>query len=235
MVGSGRILLVDDDRALRDAVGRALRLEGHEVIVAADGQEALRVLAGDSVDLVVLDVAMPGMSGIEVCRRLRSAGDTASVLMLTAKDGIADRVEGLDAGADDYLVKPFALEELLARARAGIRRRGEDGAAQNDVPADELAFADVRMDVEGQMAFRGERRLDLTRTEFLLLELFLANPGKVLMRGVIFDRVWGYDVSGSSKVLDVYISYLRRKMEAGGEARLVHTVRSVGYVLRDLA
>ena len=235
MVGSGRILLVDDDRALRDAVGRALRLEGHEVIVAADGQEALRVLAGDSVDLVVLDVAMPGMSGIEVCRRLRSAGDTASVLMLTAKDGIADRVEGLDAGADDYLVKPFALEELLARARAGIRRRGEDGAAQNDVPADELAFADVRMDVEGQMAFRGERRLDLTRTEFLLLELFLANPGKVLMRGVIFDRVWGYDVSGSSKVLDVYISYLRRKMEVGGEARLVHTVRSVGYVLRDLA
>jgi len=235
MVGSGRILLVDDDRALRDAVGRALRLEGHEVIVAADGQEALRVLAGDSVDLVVLDVAMPGMSGIEVCRRLRSAGDTASVLMLTAKDGIADRVEGLDAGADDYLVKPFALEELLARARAGIRRHGEDGAAQNDVPADELAFADVRMDVEGQMAFRGERRLDLTRTEFLLLELFLANPGKVLMRGVIFDRVWGYDVSGSSKVLDVYISYLRRKMEAGGEARLVHTVRSVGYVLRDLA
>lgn len=232
-MGSGRILLVDDDRALRDALSRALRLEGHEVIVASDGQEALRLLVGQTVDLVVLDVAMPGMSGIEVCRRLRAAGDSASVLMLTARDAVRDRVEGLDAGADDYLVKPFALDELLARVRAGVRRRSENGDDLHAAEVDELVFSDVRMDVEAQMAFRGERRLDLTRTEFLLLELFLTNPGKVLMRGVIFDRVWGYDVSASSKVLDVYMSYLRRKLEAGGEPRLLHTIRSVGYVLRE--
>jgi two-component system response regulator MprA len=233
VVGSGRILLVDDDRALRDALSRALRLEGHEVIVASGGQEALRLLVGQTVDLVVLDVAMPGMSGIEVCRRLRAAGDSASVLMLTARDAVRDRVEGLDAGADDYLVKPFALDELLARVRAGVRRRSENGDDLHAAEVGELVFSDVRMDVEAQMAFRGERRLELTRTEFLLLELFLTNPGKVLMRGVIFDRVWGYDVSASSKVLDVYMSYLRRKLEAGGEPRLLHTIRSVGYVLRE--
>ena len=205
------------------------------MIVASDGQEALRLLVGQTVDLVVLDVAMPGMNGIEVCRRLRAAGDSASVLMLTARDAVRDRVEGLDAGADDYLVKPFALDELLARVRAGVRRRSENGDELHAAEVDELGFSDVRMDVEAQMAFRGERRLDLTRTEFLLLELFLTNPGKVLMRGVIFDRVWGYDVSASSKVLDVYMSYLRRKLEAGGEPRLLHTIRSVGYVLREAA
>jgi two-component system response regulator MprA len=233
VVGSGRILLVDDDRALRDAVGRALRLEGHEVIVASDGREALRMLVAETVDLVVLDVAMPGMSGIEVCRRLRVAGDRASVLMLTARDSVGDRVEGLDAGADDYLVKPFALDELLARVRAGVRRRGEIGSAPGPATTSELAYRDVRMDVDAQLAFRGDRRLDLTRTEFLLLEFFLTNPGRVLGRGVIFDRVWGYDVSASSKVLDVYVSYLRRKLEEDGEPRLLHTVRSVGYVLRE--
>ena len=194
---------------------------------------SLRLLVGQTVDLVVLDVAMPGMSGIEVCRRLRAAGDSASVLMLTARDAVRDRVEGLDAGADDYLVKPFALDELLARVRAGVRRRSENGDDLHAAEVDELVFSDMRMDVEAQMAFRGDRRLDLTRTEFLLLELFLTNPGKVLMRGLIFDRVWGYDVSASSKVLDVYMSYLRRKLEAGGEPRLLHTVRSVGYVLRE--
>jgi two-component system response regulator MprA len=228
----GRVLLVDDDRVLREAVGRALRLEGYEVLLACDGREALRLMAHDQADLIVLDVSMPEMNGIEVCRRMRSAGEMASVLMLTARDGIGERVEGLDAGADDYLVKPFALEELLARVRAGVRRSGErPGVAEPS--SGELVFADLRMEPDAQMAFRGERRLELTRTEYLLLELLLSNPRRVLSRHVIFERVWGYDFAASSKVLDVYVSYLRRKLEADGEARLVHTVRSVGYVLRE--
>jgi two-component system response regulator MprA len=228
----GRVLLVDDDRVLREAVGRALRLEGYEVLLACDGREALRLMAHDQADLIVLDVSMPEMNGIEVCRRMRSAGEMASVLMLTARDGIGERVEGLDAGADDYLVKPFALEELLARVRAGVRRSGErPGVAEPS--SGELVFADLRMEPDAQMAFRGERRLELTRTEYLLLELLLTNPRRVLSRHVIFERVWGYDFAASSKVLDVYVSYLRRKLEAAGEPRLVHTVRSVGYVLRE--
>jgi two-component system response regulator MprA len=228
----GRVLLVDDDRVLREAVGRALRLEGYEVLLACDGREALRLMAHDQADLIVLDVSMPEMNGIEVCRRMRSAGEMASVLMLTARDGIGERVEGLDAGADDYLVKPFALEELLARVRAGVRRSGErPGVAEPS--SGELVFADLRMEPDAQMAFRGERRLELTRTEYLLLELLLSNPRRVLSRHVIFERVWGYDFAASSKVLDVYVSYLRRKLEAAGEPRLVHTVRSVGYVLRE--
>jgi two-component system response regulator MprA len=228
----GRVLLVDDDRVLREAVGRALRLEGYEVLLACDGREALRLMAHDQADLIVLDVSMPEMNGIEVCRRMRSAGEMASVLMLTARDGIGERVEGLDAGADDYLVKPFALEELLARVRAGVRRSGErPGVAEPS--SGELVFADLRMEPDAQMAFRGERRLELTRTEYLLLELLLSNPRRVLSRHVIFERVWGYDFAASSKVLDVYVSYLRRKLEADGEPRLVHTVRSVGYVLRE--
>jgi two-component system response regulator MprA len=228
----GRVLLVDDDRVLREAVGRALRLEGYEVLLACDGREALRLMAHDQADLIVLDVSMPEMNGIEVCRRMRSAGEMASVLMLTARDGIGERVEGLDAGADDYLVKPFALEELLARVRAGVRRSGErPGVAEPS--SGELVFADLRMEPDAQMAFRGERKLELTRTEYLLLELLLSNPRRVLSRHVIFERVWGYDFAASSKVLDVYVSYLRRKLEAAGEARLVHTVRSVGYVLRE--
>lgn len=232
MTSPGRVLLVDDDRVLREAVGRALRLEGYEVLLACDGREALRLMAHDQADLIVLDVSMPEMNGIEVCRRMRSAGEMASVLMLTARDGIGERVEGLDAGADDYLVKPFALEELLARVRAGVRRSGErPGVAEPS--SGELVFADLRMEPDAQMAFRGERRLELTRTEYLLLELLLSNPRRVLSRHVIFERVWGYDFAASSKVLDVYVSYLRRKLEADGEPRLVHTVRSVGYVLRE--
>ena len=232
-MGMGRVLLVDDDRALRDAVGRALRLEGYDVVLARDGPEALWVMAREPADLVVLDVSMPSMSGVEVCRRIRTGGDPAAVLMLTALDGIPERVAGLDAGADDYLVKPFALDELLARVRAGIRRRMGVASGVEETPADELAFADVRIDLGAQMAFRGPRRMDLTRTEYLLLEYFLTNPRKVLSRSVVFDRVWGCDIASTSKVLDVYVCYLRRKMEAAGESRLLHTVRSVGYVLRE--
>jgi two-component system, OmpR family, response regulator MprA len=229
----GRVLLVDDDRALRDAVGRALRLEGYEVVLVTDGPEALDVMARDPADLVVLDVSMPTMSGLDVCRRLRAGGDHSAVLMLTARDGIPERVAGLDAGADDYLVKPFSLDELLARVRAGIRRSVDDASDAPNLPAGELVFADLRIDLSAQMAFRGPRRMELTRTEYLLLEYFLTNPRKVLSRSLVFDRVWGYDVASTSKVLDVYVCYLRRKMEAAGEPRLLHTVRSVGYVLRE--
>jgi two-component system response regulator MprA len=235
-MAQGRVLLVDDDRALRDAVGRALRLEGYGVVVATDGREALSLLAREPVDLVVLDVSMPSMTGIEVCRRMRSAGDPASVLMLTARDGVTDRVAGLDAGADDYLVKPFSLDELLARVRAGIRRRLQDRSGRrDDGQRQKLAFLDVHIDLDAQQAFRGSRPLELTRTEYLLLEYLLEHPRKVLSRGAILERVWGWDMTATSKVLDVYVSYLRRKLEAGGEPRLIHTVRSVGYVLRESA
>lgn len=223
--------MVDDDRALREAVGRALRFEGFGVTLATDGQEALELACASEPDIVVLDVAMPTMNGIEVCQRMRASGARTSVLMLTAKDGIHDRVAGLDAGADDYLVKPFSLDELLARVRAGVRR------TQAVVPpppnAEELTFADVRIELGACLAFRGERRLDLTRTEYLLLEYLLLNPRKALSRSMIFDRVWGYDLEASSKVLDVYVSYLRRKLESDGEPRLIQTVRSVGYMLRE--
>ena len=228
----GRVLLVDDDRALRDAVGRALRLEGYDVVLATDGPEALRHHARERVDLVVLDVSMPSMGGVEVCRRIRASGAPTAVLMLTARDGIPERVAGLDAGADDYLVKPFALDELLARVRAGVRRSGVARGVEEPPPG-ELSFADVRIDLGAQMAFRGRRRIDLTRTEYLLLEYFLSNPRRVLSRSVLFDRVWGCDIASTSKVLDVYVCYLRRKLEAAGEPRLLHTVRSVGYVLRE--
>ena len=231
-MGTGRVLLADDDRALRDAVGRALRLEGFDVTLATDGPEALDLAAKSPPDIVVLDVAMPTMNGLEVCRRMRLAGARTSVLMLTAKDALSDRVAGLDAGADDYLVKPFALEELLARVRAGVRRAQtmpRDGAEEDE----ELSFADLRIETAACMAFRGERKLDLTRTEYLLLEYFLTNPRKALSRIMIFERVWGYDLTQSSKTLDVYVSYLRRKLEADGEPRLIHTVRSVGYILRE--
>ncbi|HEX3511352.1 MAG TPA: response regulator transcription factor [Solirubrobacteraceae bacterium] len=230
-MGAGQVLLVDDDRALRDAVGRALRLEGFQVTLATDGPEALELALEHPPDIVVLDVAMPTMSGVEVCRRMRLSGARTSVLMLTAKDGIRDRVEGLDAGADDYLVKPFALDELLARVRAGVRR--SRSVAPLDPELEQLSFADVRVELAACLAFRGERRLDLTRTEYLLLEYLLLNPRKVLSRSMIFERVWGYDLAASSKALDVYVSYLRRKLEAEGEPRLIHTVRSVGYVLRE--
>jgi two-component system response regulator MprA len=230
-MAAGRVLLVDDDRALRDAVGRALRLEGFSVTLAANGLEALELATTTPPDIVVLDVAMPSMSGVEVCRRMRAGGARTSVLMLTAKDGIRDRVEGLDAGADDYLVKPFALDELLARVRAGVRRAEAPAPLEEDT--EELTFADVRLELAACMAFRGERKLDLTRTEYLLLEYLLTNPRRVLSRSMLFEQVWGYDLASSSKSLDVYVSYLRRKLEADGEPRLIHTVRSVGYVLRE--
>jgi two-component system response regulator MprA len=227
------VLLVDDDRALRDALSRALRFEGYEVVLASDGPEALAVMAREPADLVLLDVSMPSLGGVEVCRRLRARGNTAAVVMLTARDGIPERVAGLDAGADDYLVKPFSLDELLARIRAGLRRHANGGTSAREPLGGELRFADVCIDLDAHEAFRGSRKLDLTKTEYALLEYFLTNPRKVLTRGVVLERVWGCDLSASSKVLDVYVCYLRRKLEDAGEPRLVHTVRSLGYVLRE--
>jgi two-component system response regulator MprA len=221
-----RILVVDDERAVREALERALRLEGYEVDLAADGQEALLALARRSVDAIVLDVLMPVTDGLETCRMLRRREDSTPVLMLTARHEVSDRVAGLDAGADDYLVKPFALEELLARLRALLRRSaGGDG---------ELSFSDLTLDPGTREVRRGGRTIDLTRTEFLLLELFLRNPRQVLTRDVIFDRVWGYDFGPASNSLEVYVGYLRRKTEAAGEPRLLHTVRGVGYVLKEV-
>jgi two-component system, OmpR family, response regulator MprA len=221
-----RVLVVDDEPAVRTALERALRIEGYDVELAEDGLEALQRLASHAPDAVVLDVLMPNVDGLEVCRRIRAADDQTPVLMLTARDAVGDRVAGLDAGADDYLVKPFALEELHARLRALLRRVGVNDAGS-------LRFSDVTMDTGTREVRRGDRRIDLTRTEFLLLELFLRNPRQVLTRSVIFDRVWDYDFGPRSNALEVYVSYLRRKLEADGEPRLIHTVRGVGYVLRE--
>jgi two-component system response regulator MprA len=222
-----RLLVVDDDRAVRESLRRALTLEGYEVDLAEDGTDGLARVAGTSLDAIVLDVAMPGVDGLEMCRRLRRDGSSVPVLMLTARESVTDRVSGLDAGADDYLVKPFALEELLARLRALLRRT--EGAAPGDV----LEFADLTLDTGTRVVRRGDREMELTRTEFNLLELFLRNPRQVLTRSVIFERVWGYDFGPTSNSLEVYVGYLRRKTEAGGEPRLIHTVRGVGYALRE--
>jgi two-component system response regulator MprA len=223
------ILVVDDDQAVRDALRRALGMQGYGVELAADGFDALTKLATDasSVELLIVDVLMPGMDGLELTRRLRSDGNALPILMLTARDQVSDRVAGLEAGADDYLVKPFALEELIARVRALLRRLGadEDGHV--------LRFADLELDTGTREVTRGDLSLTLTRTEFALLELFLRNPRQVLTRSVIFDRVWGYDFGYGSNSLDVYISYLRKKTEAGGAPRLIHTIRGVGYALRE--
>jgi len=221
-----RVLVVDDEPALRGALERALRLEAYEVELAADGREALDRLAAAPLDAVVLDVAMPGVDGLEVCRRMRGAGDRTPVLMLTARDTIDDRVAGLDAGADDYLVKPFALRELKARLRALLRRTEPAGAGP-------LRCADLVLDPVAYEVRRGTRPIELSRTEFHLLALFLEHPRQVLTRSQIFERVWGYDFGASSNALGVYVGYLRRKTEAGGEPRLLHTVRGVGYVLKD--
>ncbi len=223
-----RILVIDDERAVRDSLRRALELEGYDVELADDGEEALERLASPlAVDAAILDVLMPGIDGLEVCRRLRAVGNATPVLMLTARTEVDSRVAGLDAGADDYLSKPFALAELLARMRALLRRAGtgEDG--------DTLRFSDLELDTGTREVRRGETAIELTRTEFALLELFLRNPRQVLTRSIIFERVWGYDFGPSSNSLDVYIGYLRRKTEEGGAPRLIHTVRGVGYALRE--
>ena len=222
-----KILVVDDERAVRESLRRALELEGYEIELAGDGSEALdRLESSEEPDAMILDVLMPGVDGLEVCRRIRGTGSKLPVLMLTARTEIEDRVAGLDAGADDYVTKPFALEELLARVRALLRRAtDEDG--------DVLRFADLELDPGTREVRRGERQIELTRTEFSLLELFLQNPRQVLTRSEIFERVWGYDFGFGSNSLDVYIGYLRRKTEAAGEPRLIHTVRGVGYALRE--
>ena len=218
-----RILVVVDEPSVRDALDRALRMDGYKVEVAADGREALDALAFQPPDAIVLDVLMPEPDGLEVCRRLRAAGDHTPVLLLTARDAVPDRVAGLDAGADDYLVKPFALEELGARLRALLRRSGG--------PTTELLrHADLVLDPAGHTVARGDRELELTRTEFLLLELLMRHPRQVLTRTQIFEHVWGYDFGPSSNSLEVYVGYLRRKL---GEPRLIQTVRGVGYVLRE--
>ena len=222
-----KILVVDDERAVRESLRRALELEGYEIELAGDGNEALyRLESSGEPDAMILDVLMPGVDGLEVCRRIRGTGSKLPVLMLTARTEIEDRVAGLDAGADDYVTKPFALEELLARVRALLRRTGEDG---DEV----LRFADLELDPGTREVRRGDRRIELTRTEFSLLELFMRNARQVLTRSVIFERVWGYDFGFGSNSLDVYIGYLRRKTEAGGEPRLIQTVRGVGYALRE--
>jgi two-component system, OmpR family, response regulator MprA len=226
-----RILVVDDEPAVREALERALKLEGYEVALASDGVQALRALDEGPPDAVVLDLLMPRVDGIALCKRMRHHGDRTPVLMLTARDAVADRVSGLDAGADDYLVKPFALPELLARVRALLRRaNNEDG--QNSSEA--LRYSDLELDPLSFEVHRNGRRIELTRTEFLLLELFLRHPRQVLTRSVIFENVWGYDFGPRSNSLEVYMGYLRRKTEAEGEPRLLHTVRGVGYVLKEL-
>jgi two-component system response regulator MprA len=224
-----KILVVDDERAVRESLRRALELEGYEIELAGDGEAALATLGREQpqADAVILDVLMPGVDGLEVCRRLRATGNHVPVLMLTARDEVENRVAGLDAGADDYVTKPFALEELLARVRALLRRTTDTDGGEV------LSFANLTLDLGTREVRRGGRPIELTRTEFALLELFLRNPRQVLTRSIIFERVWGYDFGFASNSLDVYIGYLRRKTEAGGEPRVIHTVRGVGYALRE--
>ncbi|MFL5912437.1 MAG: response regulator transcription factor [Gaiellaceae bacterium] len=224
------VLVVDDERAVRSALRRALALEGYRVEEAEDGDAALDFLRARTADAVVLDVLMPGVDGLDVCRRLRAAGNRTPVLMLTAREGVEDRVAGLDAGADDYLVKPFALEELLARLRALLRRARANGDGTDDGT---LRFDGLVLDFNLYEARVNGAAVQLTRTEFALLELFMRNPRQVLPRSLINERVWGYDFGPASNSLGVYVGYLRRKIEAGGGPRLIHTVRGVGYVLRD--
>jgi len=224
-----RILVVDDDRAVRESLRRSLAFNGYTVDLAEDGVEALEAIASERPDAVVLDVMMPRLDGLEVCRQLRSTGDDLPILVLTARDSVSERVSGLDAGADDYLPKPFALEELLARLRALLRRTGPEDAGDGAV----LTFADLTLDPSTREVQRGNRPISLTRTEFSLLEMLIANPRRVLTRSRILEEVWGFDFPTSGNALEVYVGYLRRKTEAEGESRLIHTVRGVGYVLRE--
>ena len=224
-----RILVVDDDRAVRESLRRSLSFNGYTVNLAEDGVEALDAIANERPDAVVLDVMMPRLDGLEVCRQLRSTGDDLPILVLTARDSVSERVSGLDAGADDYLPKPFALEELLARLRALLRRTGPEDNAEAAV----MVFADLSLDPGTREVYRGNRSISLTRTEFALLEMLIANPRRVLTRSRILEEVWGFDFPTSGNALEVYVGYLRRKTEAEGETRLIHTVRGVGYVLRE--
>jgi two-component system response regulator MprA len=223
------VLVVDDDRAVRDSLRRSLEFNGYEVVLAADGAEGLVAVGAQHPDVVVVDVMMPRLDGIETTRALRAAGNDVPILVLTARDAVGDRVEGLDAGADDYLTKPFALEELLARLRALLRRVVPDVDGENEV----LTFSDLTMDVASRDVARGGRPIELTRTEFTLLEMFLRRPRRVLDRSFILEEVWGYDFPTSANSLEVYVGYLRRKTEAEGEPRLIQTVRGVGYVLKE--
>ncbi len=224
-----RVLVVDDDRAVRDSLRRSLEFNGYDVRLAADGAEALAGIAGVDPDVVIMDVMMPRLDGLETTRALRTAGNDVPILVLTARDAVGDRVEGLDAGADDYLTKPFALQELLARLRALLRRV----VPHDDAPDETLSFADLSMDIATREVRRGARSMELTRTEFTLLEMFLRRPRRVLDRAFILEEVWGYDFPTTANSLEVYVGYLRRKTEAEGESRLLHTVRGVGYVLKE--
>jgi len=224
-----RVLVVDDDKAVRESLRRSLEFNGYAVSLAGDGAEALALIAASAPDVVIMDVMMPRLNGIEATRALRSAGNDVPILVLTARDAIGDRVDGLDAGADDYLTKPFALVELLARLRALLRRLPRDAEA----PDETLQFADLTMDIATRDVRRGTRQIELTRTEFSLLEMFLRRPRRVLERTFILEEVWGYDFPTTANSLEVYVGYLRRKTEAEGETRLIHTVRGVGYVMKE--
>jgi two-component system response regulator MprA len=228
-----RILVVDDDPKISSFLRRALVLEGFDVTVANGGPEALRSVAEQVPDLMILDLMMPLVDGFEVCRRVRAAGETLPILVLTARDAITDRVKGLDMGADDYLVKPFALEELLARVRALFRRHQRPAKEEEEARPGLLRYADLQLDTASREARRGGRAIELTAKEFELLALFLAHPRQVLTRDSLMENVWGYDYTGESNVLEVYVGYLRQKLEAGGEPRLIQTVRGVGYVLKE--
>ena len=227
-MGSAHLVIAEDDRAVRESVTRALELEGYDVTAVADGAAALETASGDGVDLLVLDLGMPHVDGLTVCRRLRSQGSRLPILVLTARTEVADRVSGLDAGADDYLPKPFSLDELLARLRALLRR----ASPEEDADAQTLRAGDVTVDEAARRAWRGARELELTKTEFDLLQLLVRNADVVLSHTTIYDRIWGYDFGPESKALAVYIGYLRRKTEEAGESRLIQTVRGVGYTLR---
>jgi two-component system response regulator MprA len=228
-----RVLVVDDDKAVRDSLRRSLEFNGYEVALASDGAEALAGIGGIAPDCVVMDVMMPRLDGIEATRALRAAGNDLPILVLTARDSVGDRVDGLDAGADDYLTKPFALEELLARLRALLRRAQPVAAGDDDLRAEQLTFSDLTLNPATREVRRGGRPIDLTRTEFALLEMFLRRPRRVLDRSFILEEVWGYDFPTTANSLEVYVGYLRRKTEAEGEPRLIHTVRGVGYVLKE--
>ena len=228
-----KIVVVDDEQAVRDSLRRSLSFNGYDIAIAEDGEQALDVIEKEQPDLVILDVMMPKMDGLEVCRHLRSHGDDRPILVLTARDGVSDRVAGLDAGADDYLPKPFALEELLARVRSLLRRAAAEASGPSSQA--EITFEDLKLNPDTRDVVRGNRTISLTRTEFALLQLLMTNPRRVLSRSTILEEVWGYDFPTSGNALEVYIGYLRRRTEQEGEPRLIHTVRGVGYVLRDTA